>query len=285
MSGASEDHHPKLLLISMDGFGWNFLNKLPQSELKNFNSFIEQGVHVRWIENVFPTNTRTNHMSMVTGLYPESHGMVDNEMYDPVFDARTPDFLSTEDSRWVKMSPEIEPVWVTNMKHQDGRGRGSGTIHWPNAEPEVFRPDHITGGEWDVSEEADPPNARVDRALDWLQQGKCNFVALYLNNPDEAAHMYGPDSPEVLDVIRSRDAVVGHLLKRLDDAGDLGKALNVIITADHGQHQVYKSQMIHLDKYVDSSWYTPVPTLDNGSTVVNMWPKEGTFVVNFAYVC
>jgi hypothetical protein len=260
----------------MDGFGWNFLNKLPQSELVNFNKFIEKGVHVRWIENVFPTNTRTNHMSMVTGLYPESHGMVDNQMFDPSLNASMPEFLSVGDSRWVKMFPGIEPVWITNMKHRDGHA--SGTIYWPGADPQEFRPDNITGGEWSVTEETDPPNARIDRALEWLK-GPCNFVAVYLNDPDEVSHVHGPDSQEVLDMIRSRDAVVGHLLKRLEEDEDFGKLLNIIITADHGQQQIYESQMINLDDYIESTWYTPVPSLENEHTVVNIWPTEGNVLL------
>nr|KAG5708922.1 hypothetical protein BaRGS_009331 [Batillaria attramentaria] len=52
---------PKLMLFSFDGFGWNYLQKLPKSSIPNFHKFIDSGVHVRWIENVFPTPDEISH--------------------------------------------------------------------------------------------------------------------------------------------------------------------------------------------------------------------------------
>ena len=34
----------------------------------------------------FPSKTFPNHYTIVTGLYPESHGIVSNTMYDPITD-------------------------------------------------------------------------------------------------------------------------------------------------------------------------------------------------------
>ena len=274
---AENGNLPKLLLISLDSFGWNFLGKLPRSQLPNFDAFIKQGVHVKWVENVFPTMTRPNHMSLVSGLYTESHGIVDNVFYDPVLGAEMPlaGDLGEDDSKWVDVG--AEPVWVTNSKA--GVGRRSGTIYWPCADARIKGrlPDEIERGEWTVTEEAVSPYQRIDLALDWLtgeSTQPLNFVAVYMNEPDDISHIYGPDSQEVLDSILYRDKIVEHLLSRMKEK-NLEVKLNVIITADHGQMAVHPQLVINLDLFVDPSWYIAYPALDESAAVVNLWPKKG----------
>ena len=61
------------------------------------------------------TKTFPNHFTLVTGLYEESHGIVANTFFDPVFndtfylDAVSKNYL---DSKWWNG----EPVWITNQK-------------------------------------------------------------------------------------------------------------------------------------------------------------------------
>ena len=281
-SGTDSDSPPQLLLVSFDGFGWNFLGKLPRSRLPNFDAFIKQGVHVRWVENVFPTVTRPNHMSLVSGLYAESHGVVHNDFYDPVLEASIPSQgrLSESDSKWVDVG--AEPVWVTNS--QAGEGRRSGTIYWPCADARIKGrlPDEIKRGEWTVSEDRVSPYQRIDWALDWLTGESVqplNFAAVYIHNPDKLSHAHGPDSQEVLDSIVSRDKILGHLMLKMKEK-NLDEKLNVVITADHGQMAVGPELFINIDLFVDPSWYTTYPHLDLGTPMVNLWPKEGKLFMN-----
>ena len=278
----SAGNPPKLLLISLDSFGWDFLGKLPRSRVPNFDAFIKRGVHVRWVENVFPTVTRTNHMSLVSGLYAESHGVVHNDFYDPVLEASIPSQgrLSESDSKWVDVG--AEPVWVTNS--QAGEGRRSGTIYWPCADARIKGrlPDEIKRGEWAVSEETVSPYQRIDWALDWLTGESVqplNFAAVYIHNPDKLSHAHGPDSQEVLDSIVSRDKILGHLMLKMKEK-NLDEKLNVVITADHGQMAVGPELFINIDLFVDPSWYTTYPHLDLGTPMVNLWPKEGKLFMN-----
>ena len=273
----SAGNPPKLLLISLDSFGWDFLGKLPRSRVPNFDAFIKRGVHVRWVENVFPTVTRTNHMSLVSGLYAESHGVVHNDFYDPVLEASIPSQgrLSESDSKWVDVG--AEPVWVTNS--QAGEGRRSGTIYWPCADARIKGrlPDEIKRGEWTVSEDRVSPYQRIDWALDWLtgeSTQPLNFAAVYMTQPDEIAHAHGPDSQEVLDSIISRDRIVEYLMSKIKQK-NLKEKLNVIITADHGMKPIYPELIINIDLFVDPSWYTAYSNLDGGTAMVNIWPKTG----------
>ena len=100
-----------LLLISLDGFRWDFAGKAHTPYLEFLK---ETGVTVPYVRSVFPTATMPGHCSIVTGLYPESHGIISNTMYDPVLKARF-DAAQT-DPRWWNVA---EPIWVTNQSKRE----------------------------------------------------------------------------------------------------------------------------------------------------------------------
>ena len=58
-----------LILISMDGFRWDYFNK---TETTNFDELIQSGSKANALIPVFPTKTFPNHISIVTGRYPET---------------------------------------------------------------------------------------------------------------------------------------------------------------------------------------------------------------------
>ena len=54
----------KLLLVSMDGFRWDYLYK---AYTPNFDKFIQNGIKVDFVNNSFVTKTFPNHYTIVTG--------------------------------------------------------------------------------------------------------------------------------------------------------------------------------------------------------------------------
>lgn len=73
---------PLLLLISLDGFRWDYPDIY---NLPNFKSIHQRGVRVKHIDNSFATVTFPSHFTIITGLYEETHGIIANEIYDPIF--------------------------------------------------------------------------------------------------------------------------------------------------------------------------------------------------------
>ena len=74
-----EKKQQKVLLVSIDGYRWD-LHRI--FDTPNIARVLKNGVTVDHVLNVFPTKTLPNHQSIVTGLYPEHHGMVDNGFMD-----------------------------------------------------------------------------------------------------------------------------------------------------------------------------------------------------------
>src|SRR5438046_6041302 len=90
-----------LILISLDGFRWDYCELHP-NESPTLRAMKREGLTARALVPVFPSNTFPNHYSIVTGLYPAHHGIVNNDFFDPVlseyFHFNQPN--SVRDARW-----------------------------------------------------------------------------------------------------------------------------------------------------------------------------------------
>ncbi|XP_063403049.1 ectonucleotide pyrophosphatase/phosphodiesterase family member 5-like [Mytilus trossulus] len=281
---SKEIHLPKLILISMDGFRYNYLDKLPLDKITNFTYLIKNGVKAKFIKNVFPTVTYPNHMTIATGLYPESHGVVDNVFWDPYLEDKFDigHFRQNFESKWFDSGGE--PIWVTNQNA--GSHRDSGVIWWPTGVaaiksymPRVMPADEFneTVSDWKV---------RVDTLIRWFRNDKenirpINLGILHFSDPDLTAHKYGPDNAdgtitdEVQRIIFKLDDTLGYLKHTLVES-NLWEEINLIVTADHGHTNLLslKVGQINLDDYnIDPKSYTTVSGVHN---VFTLEPTEGT---------
>jgi len=235
------DLRPTVILISIDGFRWDYLDKFSAPTLKKLAG---NGVRAQAIIPAFPTKTFPNHYTIVTGLYPAHHGIVANTMYDPEFDAKFS--LSKRDAvsdgRWW----EGEPLWVAAEK----QNQRSGILFWPGSEAEIagVRPTY-----WKVYDDDFPNRARVDTMLAWLDlptRRRPTFFTLYFSDVDNAGHRHSPESPEVKNAIRNVDQIIGRLMNGLKVRG-LDHRVNLIIVSDHGMTPVTRDRVIFLDDYLD----------------------------------
>ncbi|KAM9704237.1 ectonucleotide pyrophosphatase/phosphodiesterase family member 5 [Menidia menidia] len=255
------EDRPKLLLVSFDGFRWDYIYRVPTP---NFRSIMEEGVKVEYVENAYITKTFPNHYSLVTGLFAESHGIVANEMYDPALNSSfSMETDSIYDSRWWD---EAVPLWVSIQK----AGGRSGAAMWPGSDVEIHGmfPTQYLQYNASVSFEA-----RVRKIVEWFSapEGEAvDFAVLYWEEPDESGHRLGPQSPLMDEVIAGIDEKLGFLLNELKKAG-LYEKVNLVVTSDHGMAQLSPEKIIELDEYVDRDLYTWV----DKSPVVGILPKEG----------
>ena len=74
------------MLVSLDGFRWDYAKR------DNATHLLALGKAGVWApEGMFPSYpslTFPNHFTIVTGLYPEHHGIVANNFLDPARGAR-----------------------------------------------------------------------------------------------------------------------------------------------------------------------------------------------------
>lgn len=250
---------PQVLLVSFDGFRWDYIYKFPTP---NFQYIMKNGVHVEQVTNAFITKTFPNHYTMVTGLYAESHGMTANEMYDPVLnDTFSMNHMAIYNSKFWE---DAYPIWITNQR----QGHRSGAAMWPGTDVKIH---DVFPTRYMLYNESVTFQERVAKLIEWFRSKEpINLGLLYWEQPDEWGHVLGPDNPLMEKVIGDVDQNLGYLVSELKRA-NLWDTVNVIVTSDHGMAQCSRDRIIELDLYVDRELYRMI---DHSPTVA-LLPEEG----------
>lgn len=235
---AQAPERPPLILVSLDGFRWDYLSR---GLSPNLAALAAGGVRAERMIPAFPSITFPNHYTLVTGLYPDHHGVVNNTFEDPHM-AGVFKMQSREEGWW----NEATPLWTT----AEQQGMRTGTMFWPGSEVELggIRPSH-----WRPFNPGFPLDARVDTLLSWLDLPKAErpgFMTLYFEPVDSAGHAWGPDSDQVNQAIARVDASIGRLVAGLKARGI---AANLIIVADHGMAAVPPDHTLLIDSLIDVS--------------------------------
>lgn len=253
---------PILILVSLDGWRHDYLDRAKTPRL---NALAAAGVRSEGLIPSFPSKTFPNHYTIVTGLYPEHHGIVSNNMLDATIGERFSMSAPTaRDSRWWGG----EPLWVTAQK----QGQIAASMFWPGSEVEIggVRPAH-----WKPFDDNFPNRQRVQQVLDWLalpERERPSFITLYFSDVDTAGHSFGPDSVEVLETAASLDEEIGALVDGVNAMGALADRVHYVIVSDHGMSQNSPERVIVLDDYIDMRTVDMIDT----SPVAGFWPRSGT---------
>jgi predicted AlkP superfamily pyrophosphatase or phosphodiesterase len=254
------DLKPTVILVSIDGFRYDYLEKYSPPTL---NKLAKDGVRARWMIPSFPTKTFPNHYSIATGLYPEHHGIIENNIWG--FGA-TFSLGKTEEvrnSRWWLG----EPIWVTAEK----QGRRSASFFFPGTEAEIrgVRPTY-----WKEYDGSVPNNDRVDAVLSWLDLPKDKrpvFLTLYFSDVDDAGHAFSPDSEETRAAVLRVDANIARLYNGLKKR-KINKKVALIIVSDHGMAALDQRNAVLLDSYFNQDLAERI--LWTGE-IVQIFPKPG----------
>jgi predicted AlkP superfamily pyrophosphatase or phosphodiesterase len=256
------DLKPTVILVSFDGFRWDYPMKAPTP---NLNRLMTRGVHARNLIPSFPSKTFPNHYTIVTGLYPGHHGIVANNIYDPRT-ARTFALAKreeVEDPMWWGGTP----IWTL----VDKAGSFSAPLFWPGSEAPH---DGVMPKYWQPYDENRPAAARIDQMFAWLDlpaSQRPAFLTLYFEDTDTAGHAHGPDSQEVRDAIARDDGYLGRVIDGLTRRGILDR-VNVVVVADHGMAAIDDTRVIVPDDYISPD---DVVISDINPTL-GIFPKPGT---------
>ncbi|KPM49641.1 alkaline phosphatase family protein [Jiulongibacter sediminis] len=226
---------PYVVMVSIDGFRHDYAQKYGA---KNLLTMAEKGSSVERLIPSFPSKTFPNHYTLVTGLYPQNHGIVANSFFDKVKkeEYRISNRKVVEDGGWYGGVP----LW--NLAQLNGMC--SASYFWVGSEANI---NGLLPKYYYPYNKQTPYEYRVQRVLEWLQlpeKTRPHFVSLYFSLVDTQGHEYGPESEEAREAVLYVDEQIGALRKGLAESG-----LNVslIVTADHGMANVNKLINIHDD--------------------------------------
>ncbi|MCD6347921.1 MAG: alkaline phosphatase family protein [Bacteroidales bacterium] len=241
-TSCTKEKNPYLIMLSMDGFRWDYAS---MTETPNFDRLTATGVHAASMKPSYPSKTFPNHFTMVTGLYPDHHGIVQNNFYDPSLDRefRIKDRDAVEDSIFWGG----EAIWETAEK----QGVHSASYFWVGSETN----EHYRPGIRKFYEQNFPFEQRIDSVISWLHMPEAvrpHLILFYFHEPDGVGHKFGPDSEETRATIRDLDHLLGTLMTELEQTeNELDIKVYLIITSDHGMGAIPAGQYVFLDKVVD----------------------------------
>ncbi|MGA8222363.1 MAG: ectonucleotide pyrophosphatase/phosphodiesterase [Candidatus Acidiferrales bacterium] len=239
----AQQSKPYVILVSLDGFRYDYTKKY---SAPNITAMATRGASApEGMLPVYPSTTFPNHLALITGLYPEHHGIVANNFYDPVRQQRYTygDSDAVRDGTWYTGVP----LWSLAEQNQ----MRAACFFWPGSEAEIAgkRPSYYLKFDPNI-----PNDQRVEQVLAWLRlppAQRPHFITLYMAEVDGAGHAFGPDSPQVAEAVKFLDAEIGKLLAGLDA---LHLPIDVIVLADHGMETV-RGNWINLDQLADLSHF------------------------------
>ncbi|XP_056141794.1 ectonucleotide pyrophosphatase/phosphodiesterase family member 2 isoform X2 [Lampris incognitus] len=216
---------PPLIMLSVDGFRASYM-KRGTTVIPNIEKLRTCGTHSPYMRPVYPTKTFPNLYTLATGLYPESHGIVGNSMYDTIFDATfTLRGREKLNHRWWGG----QPIWITAVN----QGVKAASFFWPIAIP---------------------LERRILTMLQWLHlpEGERPYVyAMHSEQPDTYGHKLGPLSIELNNPLKMIDRIVGQLMNGLKQM-KLHRCVNIIMVGDHGMEEAHCDRTEFLSNYMSS---------------------------------
>ena len=227
---------PYVVMVSLDGFRHDYAERFAAPNLLRL---AREGVSTETMLPCFPSSTFPNHYSLVTGLYPAHHGLVNNSFYDPAKGAlyQIRDRDKVEDGSWYGGTP----LWVL----AEQQGLLSASFFWVGSEAEVQGVRPTWSYRYDNSV---PHQTRVQQVVDWLRQPPAtrpHLIFAYFSLTDNVGHSHSPDGPEIVQAVAEIDSVIGVLDRELSA---LGLPVHLIVVSDHGMYAVDTENPILLER-------------------------------------
>jgi Type I phosphodiesterase / nucleotide pyrophosphatase len=240
---------PPLVLISIDGLR---PRDVFDTGLPNLGRLVAEGTRAT-VKSIGPALTYPAHTTLVTGVSPERHGILQNKPFDPLG-------RNADGWYWYAEDIRVPTLWDAAAR----AGLATASVDWPVTVGADIRYD--IAQYWRSHEPGLADGARLTRALSTrglldeaeravgpyprgyacaiedderraafsaylLRVKKPRLHFAYFASLDEAQHRDGPGSPEALRVLARLDALVGRLRGAAEAAW--GSAV-VAVVSDHG---------------------------------------------------
>lgn len=270
VTGAPVQRQHKLLLVSFDGFRWNYDQDV---DTPNLDSMAQEGVKAQYMTPAFVTMTSPCHFTLVTGKYIENHGVVHNMFYNTTSTVRLPYHATLGIQRW--WDNGSIPIWITAQR----QGLKTGSFFYPGGnvtyQGEAVTMSRKEGVLHNYKNETEW-RGNVDMVMKWFLEEDVSLVTLYFGEPDSTGHKYGPESQERKDMVKQVDRTVGYLRDSIK-RHHLSDSLNLIITSDHGMTTVNKkaSDLVEFHKFSNFTFQDIQFELLDYGPIGMLIPKEG----------
>jgi predicted AlkP superfamily pyrophosphatase or phosphodiesterase len=290
-AAARSDTH--VIMISIDGLVPDYYTEPARLGLKlpNIIKMKLDGAFAFGVEGVYPSVTYPAHTTLVTGVRPSVHGIIQNRIFEAPTEPQTREWY------WFSKELKSETLWTLAKK----AGLVTAGVGWP-----------VTVGadlDYNVPEIADPKErsspkrtmqystpglltkalgmgAGSDNTTDGrrakvsefiIENYKPNLMLIHFIALDGVHHEKGPRTPEAIEMAERMDAYIGRVVEATRKAGIFEKT-TFFIVSDHGFAEVKKrfepNVLLVKDKLI---------TLDQSGKPVDWkaaaWPAGGSCAI------
>ena len=237
----TQEKKPYVILISADGFRYDYAKMYKATHLLELAG---SGVKAPYMIPSFPSVTFPNHYTLVTGMYPSHHGLVDNNFYD----RNRKEFYSSgnkpkvADASWYGGTP----LWVLAEQNK----MLAASFYWVASEAPIKG---INPTYYYVYTDKIDIHTRIQTVVEWLKlppAKRPHLITFYLPQVDHAGHLYGPESAEVEKEVHFVDSAVFELTKAVKTTG---LKVNYVFVSDHGMTKIDREHPIHMPAAIDTS--------------------------------
>ena len=225
--------------------------------LPNYRRFLAGGSLIRRVRSVYPTITYPCHTTMISGVYPDRHGIIRNDILAPGMKTRP----------WLWFHDAVKPETPDLFKAAKAKGLTTAAVFWPvtGNHPHI---DYLIDEYWTQSKEDTIPQAFarsgskgaaleivtknapllhgqerkhpyadefiIRCACDIITEYKPDLLMIHPANIDDYRHQYGVFHENIKQGILETDFYIGELCRAAMIAGVLDET-NFALVSDHGQ--------------------------------------------------
>jgi len=258
MNDKAQTKKPYVVLISIDGYRSDFTEL---HDAKFLQSITKTGVRATYMDPAFPTLTFPNHYSIVTGLYPSHHGLVDNTYFDKASgeEYRMGNKKMVADGKWYGGTP----LWVLAEQQK----MLSASFYWVASEAAIqnTRPTYYY-----IYNEKTAIATRIKAVKDWLslpEEQRPHLITFYFPQVDHDGHEYGPIDKHTTKAVQFVDSSINALQTEL---ASLKLPINYIVVSDHGMVNVDNTNTMGMPAAIDTAAFR-VPW---GDALIHLYAKD-----------
>jgi hypothetical protein len=248
----------KTLIVFFDGLRPDYITA---QNMPNLFAFKQQGAYGNQHHSVFPTVTRVNSSAYSTGSYPAKTGLMGNTVYFPKVDSLkgmdTGDAINLQkinkatDGHLLTTISLGEVLQAAGKKMMVFSSGSTGQALLQNhtvsgggiVNPDMILPESIK--QRVINEVGPVPlSNKLDNAAkhQWVTDALIRYglavdgpdvSAIWLSDPDGAAHSTGIGSAVTMASIKTVDTQFGRMIKAIQEKGLIDQ-INILISTDHG---------------------------------------------------
>ncbi len=243
-----------VVVISLDALSeseWPLISSMP-----HLSRIIKEGSWSRELRSVFPTHTYTAHTTMVTGVQPDKHGIIQNHPFQP--------FVPLHKQEWYWYQRQLKVPTIYDLTRKNGLKSaglfwpvtGKSSINWnipeilalegENQVLKILKNSSIAfmlnlerriGKKRVSTKQPDFDDFVTLAACETIKKKKPNLTLIHLCDLDNAKHTSRIESPAVEASLLRQDRRVGEIMEAVKAAG-IEENTAFIILGDHGQFSI-----------------------------------------------